>query len=61
MLNKDYVQISKDLAEAHWEYIKGVLLAHKVSPEIVNLCAFHYKAAFIHGWKHAKEDQENGH
>lgn len=46
---------SVQLATEHWEYIKDLLLTHKVPLEIVNLCGFHYQTAFIHGWKHGIE------
>ncbi len=49
--NKDVV-----LANAHWSYIRGLLVAHGVIEEEVDIIGFHYKEAFKHGWKHAKED-----
>lgn len=49
---------SKELADAHWQYVEGVLekafgaCAHGRMEEI----GFHYKTAFEHGYKHGLED-----
>ena len=55
----------KKTAEAHWEYIEALTRATLATPgtsevgmsvdEVVNLIGFHYKSAFIHGWKHGLE------
>ena len=44
------------LAEEHWEYIDKLLELHAVEKELRDIIAYHYKTAFIHGYKHAKED-----
>jgi len=44
------------LAAAHWAYIKELLESHHVDPDEVERIGFHYKAAFVHGYKHAKQD-----
>ena len=46
----------KELAEMHWNYIKELLQSHNEESEIISLVEFHYKTAFIHGYKHAIED-----
>jgi hypothetical protein len=48
-----------DLAEAHWKYIKSLLEAHGEDSDEVYRIGFHYKSAFIHGYKHAMEDVHN--
>ena len=45
------------LADAHWGYIKSLIQAHGVDDETIELCGFHYKSAFIHGYKHGIEDE----
>lgn len=50
---------SKQLACEHWAYVKQLLLTHGVSIEQVNIIGFHYKTAFIHGYKHGQEDCGN--
>lgn len=47
----------EELADAHWEYIKDLLFTHKITLDVITLCGFHYKSAFIHGYKHALEDK----
>lgn len=51
----------KELSEAeiqaglHWDYVKGVLALYLSSESIVQQAAYHYKTAFVHGWKHGQE------
>jgi len=45
------------LAEAHWEFIKDLLIAHNESSSVIEKCGFHYKSAFIHGYKHCFEEK----
>ena len=51
----------KELSEAeiqaglHWDYLRGVFLAHGIQSSLVDLCGHHYKTAFVHGWKHGQE------
>lgn len=44
-----------ELASAHWGYVKSVLEAHDEDPNIIERCGFHYREAFIHGYKHGVE------
>ena len=48
-----------ELAEAHWEYVESVLRAHGVEDEATEVYAFHYKTAFIHGYKHGAESMSD--
>jgi hypothetical protein len=48
--------VDKELADAHWSYIESLLATHNNSPEEIDVIGFHYKTAFIHGYKHAVED-----
>ena len=52
-MNKDR---AKQLSREHWAYIRRLLKAHKLSAFIIKLIGFHYRTAFIHGYKHAIED-----
>ena len=47
---------AKKLAEEHWRYVGDLLLTHGEPEHNVNVIGWHYKAAFIHGYKHAMED-----
>lgn len=44
------------LVDAHWGYINNLLDAHGESPESIDIIKFHYKTAFVHGYKHGRED-----
>lgn len=47
---------AKKLAEDHWSYIEGILIAHDQDMPILKICHYHYVTAFVHGYKHAIED-----
>lgn len=47
---------SKQLADEHWGYIEALLKAHEEEYNIKQI-EFHYKSAFIHGYKHAMEEK----
>lgn len=49
---------AQHLADAHWTYIARLMYAHDEDEEIMELCGFHYRTAFIHGYKHALEDTD---
>lgn len=50
------MNISKELAEAHFEgYIKPLLEVHGTTEDDLKIISFHYKSAFIHGFKHGIE------
>jgi len=44
------------LATAHWSYIESVLEAHGINSGLIDVVMFHYKSAFVHGYKHGKTD-----
>ena len=46
------------LAEAHTKYIVKLMEAHGEDSITIKKVQFHYKSAFLHGWKHAIEDKE---
>jgi len=52
----DPLDRAKELAEDHWEYVKGIHIACEIKSHILNLATYHYKTAFEHGYKHALED-----
>jgi hypothetical protein len=54
---KDVSTSSLDkLVDDHWKYIESVLIAHGVTVSDRLIAKFHYKTAFVHGYKHALED-----
>ena len=48
----------KEKAKAHWEYIKGILETHQENNEVIEKIGYHYKTAFLHGYKHGIEDKQ---
>ena len=46
---------SKELADAHWFYIKSLLTEHGIPGPEIKRIEFHYTTAFIHGFKHGVE------
>jgi len=50
---KATLEKARELAEAHWSFIEELLKTHGESEEVIRKCEFHYKSAFIHGFKHA--------
>lgn len=43
------------LAHEHWLYISDLLHVHELSKSEIKRIGFHYKTAFMHGYKHAME------
>lgn len=55
-MNKEQTEKSIELADAHWNYyVSKILFAHNIPIEVINICGFHYKSAFVHGFKHGIE------
>jgi hypothetical protein len=50
----DVVRRAAELIEEHWKYIEDLLRVHGV--DNLELVGWHYKAAFLHGYKHGRED-----
>ena len=50
-----YLDVGQELAKEHWEYLAKLLRVHGVGEEEIHKIGFHYKTAFIHGWKHCFE------
>lgn len=46
------------VAEMHWSFIEELLRAHGGVEQEITVCKFHYKSAFIHGWKHGVEHEK---
>lgn len=46
----------KKLINDHWSYVEKLLVNHDIGTGEIKLVEFHYKTAFEHGYKHAKED-----
>ena len=44
------------LAGQHWEYLNNVLLIHGLEKSDINTIGYHYRTAFIHGYKHGLQD-----
>jgi hypothetical protein len=55
-----YTTRAKELAQAHWEYIRGILEAHLHGEGTIKMAGYHYLTSFEHGYKHALEDVEAG-
>lgn len=47
---------AQETAGSHWEYIRALLETHDIPQKTMDQIAFHYQSAFVHGWKHGKED-----
>lgn len=45
----------EELASAHWGYVKSLLELHGEEPVVIEKCGQHYRAAFVHGFKHGVE------
>ena len=45
-----------ELSDAHWEYIRSLLVLHAVTDEEVERIGWHYRAALVHGYGHGMED-----
>lgn len=46
---------SREVAEAHWQYVQKVLEWHLVDIHDIVIAKNHYIEAFVHGWKHGQE------
>ena len=50
---------AEQLADEHWDnYVGPLAEAHGSTPLEYDIAKFHYKSAFMHGYKHALEDVE---
>ena len=49
-----------ELADKHWSYVEQMLKAHGEDEDIIRVIGFHYKTAMVHGFKHGREDTQNG-
>lgn len=45
------------LANEHWEYIELLLATNGTIEDQIRIIGFHYKSAFIHGYKHGQVDK----
>lgn len=50
-----YTVYAKTSSDQHWEYIKSLLENCNMNPDEIRRIGFHYKTAFIHGFKHGVE------
>ena len=46
-----------DLAASHWEWVSKMLKATSESGKNIKMIGVYYRAAFIHGYKHGREDK----
>lgn len=49
---------AEELAETHLEWVRGLLESTGVEQKIIDACAYVYITSFIHGYKHALQDNE---
>ena len=52
---KSKCDISQQLADEHWEYVENLLAVHGETEEVTSKIGWHYRTAFVHGFKHAME------
>jgi len=52
-------QAAVALANDHWAYIRQIIYHDCVNDKEIERIGFHYKAAFVHGFKHAEEALDN--
>ena len=57
-MTEENTKRANQLAEEHWDYIQCVLEWHDVDSKTIFNIGNHYRAALIHGYKHAIEDME---
>ena len=57
-LTKEQVE---EMAEAHWSYVRKVIeqqhnydIGGIIPDEVIDLVGFHYRTAFVHGFKHGR-------
>jgi hypothetical protein len=48
----------RDLALAHWNYVRGLLVMHRVDDKTLEMVEFHYINAFEHGYKHGLNQEK---
>lgn len=51
---------AKQLAEAHWTYVRQVLELEGFNDVYTKVLGFHYTTAMIHGYKHGIADAQGG-
>lgn len=56
MNNKCIIQ----LAEEHWNFIAPIVDLFELTDRNIHLVRYLYVASFIHGYKHAMQEVENG-
>lgn len=50
---------AKELADAHWEYVEGILKTHDISGTFIKVAKHHYLTAAVHFHGHGVEDERN--
>lgn len=58
-IDSDTLELGSQLALAHWQYIRSVLVAHDTCENEMKIACYHYFTAFLHGYKHGLEDVQN--
>ncbi len=59
-MNKEKIEEVETLVEAHWSYVRDLLLIHQISSNEIDQIGFHYTTAMVHGYKHGWEDAKKG-
>jgi hypothetical protein len=54
---KERLKKAATLAEEHWSYLRGVLEMDDIPHKEITRIGYHYKTAFVHGFKHCLEDK----
>jgi hypothetical protein len=51
----NYQNEATKLANEHWDYVAKLLANVGMDEKCIKIAGFHYKTAFIHGFKHGVE------
>lgn len=47
----------EEIARRHWEYTVNILISSGVKTKVIDQYRFYYINAFVHGYKHGKNDR----
>jgi hypothetical protein len=59
VVNIEPPDLAKIKADEHWDYIKRLLSVHLDDTGDSSCIEFHYKTAFVHGFKHGQTDSKH--
>lgn len=59
MSEKEKEENINELINNHWDYVNNILITHNLNTITINMIKFHYKTAFLHGYKHGITERNN--